>query len=261
MRNALLLCQYELVCLTEIWLVPEISDDILFLPDYSILRNDRKTTKIKATTHGGVLLAVKHDKPFTKLHFELSDCLIAQIQTPNPFLFCCLYSTPTPSTYRHSVKKFMTFFERLNQFFSSPNCPNVLLTGKTNFNATTWPIMQSTDANEQIRILDLMTDFNYNQQIVASIDKLDVVLGKQPELIPDTKVDLQLNALYCQPEKNLSDDNSFQITLNTIAMVSETNQNCDQDFLDSAVFCLVNANWERAEIDIEKKAFQTILLQ
>ena len=133
MSNALLLCQDEITCLTETWLVPEILDDALYLPDYSIFRNDRKTTKTKAIKHDGVLLAIEFDVPFIKLHFELSGCLIAQKQTPNPFLLCCLYSAPTPSTYRQSVKKLMIFFESLNHFSYSLIFPNVLLTGDINF--------------------------------------------------------------------------------------------------------------------------------
>ena len=133
------------------------------------------------------------------------------------------------------LSMFMTLFVRLNHLSSSLKCPVFLVTRDTNFDATTWSILQSTDPNEQIK-LDLMTDFNYKRHILTSNDKLDVALFYQPDLILDTTVELQLNALFCQQEKNLSDHNSFQITLYTVAMVSETNQICDQAFLKFLIF-------------------------
>ena len=80
-------------------------------------------------------------------------------------------------------------------------------------------------------------------------------------LILETKVDPQLYAPHCQQEKILSDHNSFQITPNTITMLSKTNQNCDQNFVDIGAFSLVNSDWEEFENESEKKTFQTILLQ
>ena len=107
----------------------------------------------------------------------------------------------------------MTFLERLNHLSYDRSCPNVLISGAINFNATTWPIIQPTDADER-RKLDLMTDFHCNQHILTSIDKVDVVLCNQPDPILDIKVDLQLNALYCRKEKKrIITHKSFQDTL------------------------------------------------
>ena len=167
LSNTIILCLNEIICLTETWHVSVISDDVLFLPQFSILRIDSKTTTTKATKHGGVLIAMKHLMPFVNGNIELSDYLISQIQTPNPFLLGCLYSAPTKQ-HISPVKDFLISFdfERLNHLSPSLICPSVFITGDNNFIAATWPIMQSTDAKEQIR-LDLMTDFNYNQHILT----------------------------------------------------------------------------------------------
>ena len=48
---------YKIICLTETWLVPEESNNALFLNNFVIHRNDRNTVNGK-TKHGGVRIAV-----------------------------------------------------------------------------------------------------------------------------------------------------------------------------------------------------------
>ena len=49
----------DILCLIEIWLTSDITDEAFFLEDYTIHSRDRKSEPHK-TKHGGVLIAVSN---------------------------------------------------------------------------------------------------------------------------------------------------------------------------------------------------------
>ena len=55
--NAVTLTNHHFLCITETFLTHDVADDNLFLKNYKIFRNDRKSTSM-ATSNGGVLLAM-----------------------------------------------------------------------------------------------------------------------------------------------------------------------------------------------------------
>ena len=49
----------DILCLTKTWLTDDIPDEVMFLKNYTIRRNDRVSNNYK-TKHDGVLIAVKN---------------------------------------------------------------------------------------------------------------------------------------------------------------------------------------------------------
>ena len=46
-RLHVIMIQYYLICINKTWLVPEKKQTLFFIPDYTILRNDLRATKIE----------------------------------------------------------------------------------------------------------------------------------------------------------------------------------------------------------------------
>ena len=62
----------DILCLTETWLTDDISNERLFLKEFMIHRNDRKTDNHK-TKHGGVLNAVKNSISNERVELKNTD--------------------------------------------------------------------------------------------------------------------------------------------------------------------------------------------
>ena len=93
---------YDLLWLTETWLVSAIPDTALFLNSYSIHRNDRLSTDAKSN-HGGVLIAVKSHIRHTRTCVDpkyLETVTVKISSHEVVYLICCVYSAPKPSQYR-----------------------------------------------------------------------------------------------------------------------------------------------------------------
>ena len=62
----------DIQCLTETWLTDDIPNEGLFLKEFMIHRNDRKTDN-HTTKHGGVLIAVKNSISNEKVELKNAD--------------------------------------------------------------------------------------------------------------------------------------------------------------------------------------------
>ena len=90
---------YDLLCLTESWLVSAVLDTALFLNRYPIHRNDRLSTDTKSK-HGVVLIAAKLCIRHTIICIESKylETVAVKISLHEvDYLICCVYSAPKPS--------------------------------------------------------------------------------------------------------------------------------------------------------------------
>ena len=84
---------YDILCLSETWLVDEVPNDALFLNNYEIIRSDRKSINEK-TKHGGVLIAIrKNGLSFLVIDSKQDECVTIKIETNTSVLFCVAYIT------------------------------------------------------------------------------------------------------------------------------------------------------------------------
>ena len=84
----------DIICLTETWLTSDVTDDALFLEDYTSHRRDRKSKPYK-TKRVGVLIAVRnipHER--VTLNSENEYVVIHVKPKDVSMLICCLYNPP-----------------------------------------------------------------------------------------------------------------------------------------------------------------------
>ena len=103
------------ICLTETWLTSDVTDEALFLEDYTNHRRDRKSEPRK-TKHGGDLIAVRnipHER--VTLNSENEYVVINVKPKDVSMLICCLYNPPKKSPYIWSSESLISLTNELNQ--------------------------------------------------------------------------------------------------------------------------------------------------
>ena len=86
----------DILCLTETWLTDDIPNEGLFLKEFMIHPNDRKTDNQK-TKHGGVLIAVRNSISHERVELKNTDeYVVVKIEPKNSFLNMLLLQ-PTKS--------------------------------------------------------------------------------------------------------------------------------------------------------------------
>ena len=131
---------FKIVCLTETWLVPEISDGALFLSRFVIHHNDRPSND-GHTKHGGVLEAIDSSVQHKRIELDpkFTETVVEQIMF-NDYccLLCCIYCAPHQSSYRHSPVLLCELLDSLNRLSSELITSLTLIVGDINFNLTNW---------------------------------------------------------------------------------------------------------------------------
>ena len=105
----------DILCLTETWLTGDIPNEGLFLKEFMIHRNDRKTHKTK---HGGVLIAVRNSISHERVEPKNTDeNVVVKIEPKNTaFLICCCYNPPKTSPYRWSETSIFDILDQLKTY-------------------------------------------------------------------------------------------------------------------------------------------------
>ena len=92
---------YDLLCLTETWLMSAIPDTAILLNSYSIHRNDRLSTDAKSKQGGAsTLIAVKSHIRHTRIRTDpkyLEKVTVKTSLHEVDYPICCVYSSPKPS--------------------------------------------------------------------------------------------------------------------------------------------------------------------
>ena len=104
----------DILCLTETWLTEGIPNEGLFLKEFLIHRNDRKTDDCK-TEHGGFLIAVRSSIYHERVELKNIDkYVVVKIEPGNTaFLICCCYNPPKASPYRWSETSMIDLLDEL----------------------------------------------------------------------------------------------------------------------------------------------------
>ena len=122
---------YDLLCLTETWLVSAFTNTALFLKSYFIHRNDTLSTDAKSK-HGGVLIAVKSLIRHTRIRIDpkYSETVTVKISLHEvECIICCLYSAPKPSQYRIPPQLSIDLIDLLIAESRKLGCETILIVG------------------------------------------------------------------------------------------------------------------------------------
>jgi len=112
-RLGLLESNYDILMITESWLIPSIYSSELFTQEYTIFRRDRDVTGLGRG--GGVLIAIKNKfKAIRLFNIETeSDCIWLKVALSPGFtdLLCVVYFTPNSPLHVYK-----TFFDKLDMY-------------------------------------------------------------------------------------------------------------------------------------------------
>ena len=204
--------RYDILCLTETWLTPDVQNYSLFLPANTIYRNDRIPCEHE-TKHGGVLIAIRstimHEQILIDLHLE--DFVVISVQTkPQPTLICCLYSPPSDSDYTWSPQQLEILLSKISNHAKKIGYQGVFICGDINFSKTDWNNMSSNSECENA-VLDALSEYNF---LNYSNLQLDVILANNPDQIVKTDLDTDLYNCYALNGKPCADHLPVSVTVN-----------------------------------------------
>ena len=116
----------DIICLTETWLTSDITDETLFLQDYTIHRRDRKTEPHN-TKRGGVLSAVRNTPHERGTLNSDNEYVVINVKPKNvSMLICCLYNPPKNSPHRWSSESLISLTNGLNQYAKTETCDYII---------------------------------------------------------------------------------------------------------------------------------------
>lgn len=140
-RN-LLNSDYDVVCLSETWLLPGIFDEEIFDPRYSVYRTDRDYERLGLTKGGGTLVAIRRGLTVDFRHLrplpifpdaEVTNVDILLSGSRRLRLFCCYF--PQTTTQASSQLTLYEFLSDLNSDFPDDI---YLLLGDFNIRSCEW---------------------------------------------------------------------------------------------------------------------------
>ena len=249
LSNAILQTDYDILCLTETWLVKEIPDKALHLAGFNIIRKDRKNSTLK-TNHGGVLMAIKENVHYEEIdaQIENEECIVAKLtgETGHHQILCCVYNPPKNSKYQWKQQNFINLFENLTKLQIQHNCNAVSITGDINFEYTHWKMMHSKDKYENA-VLKKLIELDYEQLFDSKKKQLDVLLTNNPGVILNWHTDHSATNAYSIDKVSCSDHYAYSATINMEASIKEINKD------ESLAFN--RADWKIINQEIKDKPF------
>ena len=150
--NNLLNNNYDVVCLTESWLLDGIFDEELFDPRYIVYRNDRDYTRLGVKRGGGTLIAIRQgsasiDIQHSSAPLQLPDAditsltLILEQGTPRKklHLFCCYFPQNPKQCDSEAI-----FFEYMSDLYINNRSDSFIILGDFNISEARW-LLQSDE--------------------------------------------------------------------------------------------------------------------
>ena len=201
-----------MICITETWLTPAVSDPALHLKNYKLYRKDRTPDRNGNTKHGGVLIGVRTELPSVEVPLHISeDVIVVKLfcNSSTNLLVCCLYSAPHQSLYTWDSQRFIELIKILNTLQDEHNCKLTIICGDINFCDTDWSSLHSCN-NKENEVLETLVEFNYEQVLDAN---LDVFLCNDLSHIVSSKIDDHMNRAYSINKKRLSNHSAYACTL------------------------------------------------
>ena len=91
---------FDVLCIGETWLTPDVSDKFLIFPGYSLLRCDRTKTKRNVLCRGGGVCIIYRDSlTVEKVSIRSAasdlDCLWVQVVSRRPIIIGVVYRPPS----------------------------------------------------------------------------------------------------------------------------------------------------------------------
>ena len=188
---------YDILCLTETWLISAIPDTALFSKSYSIHRNDRLSTDAKSK-HGGVLLDGKSRIRHTRIRIDPKylETMTVKISLHEfDYLICCVYSALKPSQYRIPPQLMIDLIDLLIAESKKHGCETILIVGDLNIENTNWKQMRSTDYSEDL-VVEKLFENSFQQVITTKSKLLDVILTNNTDPVLNVSVDNRVKTLY-----------------------------------------------------------------
>ena len=177
LSNFMLSNYHQVMCISETWLITNIEDGELFLPQYFIVRSDRPSNN-DTSLHGGAMLCIHNSLAPIQLYLPdkyLGYCAAALLPCLNKtIVIASLYNPPIDSQYRLPIDDLTELIKLLHS-----NSSYVILVGDLNLPSINWNTLTSPDESENT-LLQLFDDLNIKQHIsflTTSSNTLDLVLA------------------------------------------------------------------------------------
>ena len=133
--NAIAATNFDVICITESWLISDVPNSALFLQGYQIYRNLRQTTETHKTRHGGVVIAVRNTIKHQQLPVTCKEdnvLIIQLLSATSTVITCCLYIAPAPSAYQWTTLELNSLFDELDAIRQQQQS-DLIITGDLNF--------------------------------------------------------------------------------------------------------------------------------
>lgn len=222
LANAVLKSEAHILALNETWLLPDVVSSELFLENFCIYRNDRKSDD-RVSKHGGVLPAIKNSIPHSiSRNHDFSDVLFCNVLsgTPKALTIVCFYNPPHGSPYQWTLSKWdgvLSFLKSITDIGD-----NIMLIGDANMPNTDWETLHSEVAYEDA-LLNKFSALNLSQLVAFQTTKtkcLDIVLVSSEKNILNVQPDDCLTKSYSIGDRLLSDHSAVRVSVD--AWLNET---------------------------------------
>lgn len=128
-------CEFDLICITETWLKPNVCNSEFLCGEYNVFRCDRDLNKVNVSRGGGTLIAIKDKFTVTEINFNhikgivgCVDVVGCKIFLGNIFISVIILVYIPPSI---STEDFVTFVDLLSNVINVYDS-NVLILGDFN---------------------------------------------------------------------------------------------------------------------------------
>ena len=181
---------YNILCVTEAWLVPEVADSELFLNKFVVNKDDWDTTNGRSK-NGGAIIAVNASILHARVTLPgyYTDTVAIPVETlDQSFLTVCIYNAPKNSMYRTSLEPMKSLLEKIVHLKHELRCDAVIVIGVINFEPTRWNEMESSELYDAF-IVEYLFNARFQQLMKCKKSELDVILTDKLNPIANINVD------------------------------------------------------------------------
>lgn len=137
LRKIVLNTGLHVICVSETWLNDTHTDQMVSLPGYNLVRNDR--SRADKARGGGVAIYIRGDLSYSICHESTKgdplECIFVKVHASHEcFLVGCVYNPPD----------FRGTFHKLGNILNNSRCENIIVTGDFNIN-----ILEDSDTSTQ----------------------------------------------------------------------------------------------------------------
>ena len=138
LAKTMLLKDFDVVCLTETWLISEIHDQDLHLAKHKLFRGDRSATNYKRK-QSGILIGLANNIPIQKLTLNINhegkaikiSCDAISVK------LCCFYNPTSKSTHIQPYEAILILLDQKIQHQKDGSCLATNFVGDIYFDKTT----------------------------------------------------------------------------------------------------------------------------